>query len=179
MMSPVAGKRALFPSGRSTLALRRTKSIPAGGLDMQKRSCIAAFAVLFLTVSPAIAAPTTEQSMTSKSVGKLTPDEEKALLAPYRAKIDALDAQIVGLLGQRFDVIRDVAVLKAKHGIAPILPDRVEEVVSHARARAEKAGVDPKLVEQIYRIIIDTACQEEEDYARAQQAQIPPQAKPE
>jgi isochorismate pyruvate lyase len=137
---------------------------------MRNRSCIAAFAVLFLTVSPAIAAPTTEQSMTSKSVGKLTPDEEKALLAPYRAKIDALDAQIVGLLGQRFDVIRDVAKLKAEHGIAPILPYRVEEVVSHARARAEKAGVDPELVEKIYRIIIDTACQEEEDYARAQQA---------
>ncbi len=172
MMSPVAGKRALFLFYRSTLALRRTKSIPAGGLDMQKRSCIAAFAVLFSTVSPAIADPptTTEQPMTTKSAGKLTPDEEKALLAPYRVKIDALDAQIVGLLGQRFDVIRDVAKLKAEHGIAPILPDRVEEVVQHARAKAEKAGVDPALVEKIYRIIIDTACQEEEEYARAQQA---------
>jgi isochorismate pyruvate lyase len=173
MMSPVAGKRALFLSRRSTRALRRAKSIRREDWTMQKRPCFIAFAVLFLTSSPAFADPpvqTTEQPMASKSDRKLTPDEEKALLAPYRAKIDALDAQIVALLGQRFDVIRDVAVLKAKHGIAPILPDRVEEVVSHARARAEKAGVDPKLVEKIYRIIIDTACQEEEDYARAQQA---------
>lgn len=137
---------------------------------MQKRPYLIAGAVLFLALHPAFADPpaqTTEQPMTSK---KLTPDEEKALLAPYRAKIDALDAQIVALLGQRFDVIHDVARLKAEHGIAPILPDRVEEVVRHARAKAEKAGVDPKLVEQIYRIIIDSACQEEENYARAQQA---------
>ena len=105
--------------------------------------------------------------MTTKT---LTQDQQKALLAPYRAKIDTLDAQIVALLGERFGVISDVAKLKAEHGIAPILPDRVEEVVQHARARAEKAGVDPKLVEQIYRIIIDTACKQEEDYARAQQA---------
>jgi len=33
--------------------------------------------------------------------------------------------------------------------------------------------------EKIYRIIIDTACQQEEDYAHAQQAKAPPQAKPE
>jgi isochorismate pyruvate lyase len=148
---------------------------------MRKRPCAMAFAVLSLTAGCAaphsrqIAVDTftisyTEQPMTSKSPGKLSPDEEKALLAPYRTRIDALDAQIVALLGQRFDVIREVAVLKAEHGIAPILPDRIEEVVQHARAKAERAGVDPKLVEQIYRIIIDTACREEEDYSRAQQA---------
>jgi isochorismate pyruvate lyase len=141
-----------------------------------------AFAVLSLTAGCAAqhsrppvvvdnhTVPMTETQMPSKSVRKLSPDEEKALLAPYRARIDGLDAQIVALLGQRFDVIREVAVLKAEHGIAPILPERIEEVVSHARARAEKAGVDPKLVEQIYRIIIDTACREEEEYSRAQQA---------
>jgi len=137
---------------------------------MQKRPYLIASAVLFLALRPAFAdppAPTTEQSMTSKT---LTPDQQKALLAPYRAKIDTLDAQIVALLGERFGVISDVAKLKAEHGIAPILPERVEEVVQHARVRAQKAGVDPALVEQIYRIIIDTACQQEEDYARAQQA---------
>ncbi len=102
--------------------------------------------------------------MTSKT---LTQDQEKALLAPYRARIDDLDAQIVALLGQRFGIISDVAKLKAEHGIAPILPYRVEEVVRNARAKAEKAGVNPDLVEKIYRIIIDTACRQEEDYAHA------------
>ena len=141
---------------------------------MQKRPYLIASAVLFLALRPAFADPT-EQPMTSKPP---TQDEQKALLAPYRAKLDVLDAQIVALLGERFGIIRDVAKLKAEHGIAPILPDRVEEVVQHARAKAEKAGVDPALVEKIYRIIIDTACQEEEDYARAQQAKTPSSAKP-
>jgi isochorismate pyruvate lyase len=138
---------------------------------VQKRPYLIAGAVLFLALRPVFADPPAhaEQQMTAK---KLTPDEQKTLLAPYRAKIDTLDAQIVALLGERFGVISDVAKLKAEHGIAPILPDRVEEVVQHARARAETAGVDPALIEKIYRIIIDTACQQEEDYARAQQATV-------
>ena len=115
-------------------------------------------------------APTSETPMTIDRAPKLSPAEERALLAPYRAKIDALDSQIVALLGQRFDVVRDVAALKAQNGIAPILPDRIEEVVQRARAKAEKAGVDPKLVEQIYRIIIDSACKLEDDYSRAEGA---------
>ena len=149
---------------------------------MRRQARALAFAVMFLTAGCAVqhgrqpvvsdthTTPMTETPMPPKSVRKLSPDEEKALLSPYRVRIDGLDAQIVALLGQRFDIIREVAVLKAEHGIAPILPDRIEEVVSHARAKAEQAGVDPKLVEQIYRIIIDTACQEEEDYSRAVQA---------
>jgi isochorismate pyruvate lyase len=140
---------------------------------MPKTPYVIAIAILVLVFRPAFAAPpakTTEQTMITKAKAKPTPEQEKAMLAPYRARIDALDTQIVALLGQRFGVIKEVANLKAEHGIAPILPYRVEEVVRNARAKAEKAGVDPDLVEKIYRIIIDTACQQEEDFARAQQA---------
>jgi len=138
---------------------------------MPKSAYVIAIATLVLALKPAFA----EQTMTKDNAmpapgAKLTPEQEKAVMAPYRARIDALDAQIVALLGQRFGIIGEVAKLKAERGIAPILPARVEEVVAHARARAEQAGVDPNLVEKIYRIIIDTACQQEEDYARAQQA---------
>jgi chorismate mutase len=149
---------------------------------MPKTLYVIAIATLFLALRPAFADPparTTEQTMTTNSKAKPTPEQEKAMLAPYRAKIDALDNQIVALLGERFGVISEVAKLKAEHGIAPILHYRVEEVVQNARAKAEKVGVDPNLVEKIYRIIIDTACQQEEDYARAQQAKATPQAKSE
>jgi isochorismate pyruvate lyase len=147
---------------------------------MPKTPYVIAIAILFLALKPAFADPparTTEQTM-PKDNAKPTPEQEKAMLAPYRARIDTLDSQIVALLGQRFGIIDEVAKLKAEHGIAPILPYRVEEVVRNARAKAEKAGVDPDLVEKIYRIIIDTACRQEENYAHAQQAK-PPQAKPE
>jgi isochorismate pyruvate lyase len=106
----------------------------------------------------------------SQTASPLTPEQERALLAPYRVRINALDTDIVGLLGKRFDVVREVAALKAEHGIAPILPDRIEEVVGRARAKAAEEGVDPKLVEQIYRIIIDAACKLETDYAHQEAA---------
>jgi isochorismate pyruvate lyase len=140
---------------------------------MPKSSYVTAIAILVLAFRPAFADPpaqtAAEQTM-PKDNAKLTPEQEKALMAPYRARIDTLDAQIVALLGQRFGIIGEVAKLKAERGMAPIVPARIEEVVAHARARGEKAGVDPNLVEKIYRIIIDTACQQEEEYARAQQA---------
>ena len=132
-------------------------------------------AVVFLRLG-AIATPAEADesgSDTGLAMTKLkppSPEAEKALLAPYRVRINELDAQIVALLGKRFDVIREVAVLKAEHGIHPILPDRIEEVVLHARAQAAKSNVNPDLIEKLYRIIIQTACDEEEDYARAQQA---------
>ena len=99
-----------------------------------------------------------------------SPDETKTLMAPYRERIDALDTQIVALLGKRFDVIREVAAFKAQHGIHPIQPARIEEVVQRARAQAQKSGANPDLIEKLYRVIIQTACDEEEHYARAQEA---------
>jgi isochorismate pyruvate lyase len=94
--------------------------------------------------------------------------EQRALLAPHRAEIDRIDGAIAALLGERFAVVRQVAALKAQHGIAPILPDRIEEVVAQARANAAAASFDPDLAEQIYRLLIDAACRLEENFARDQ-----------
>ena len=99
-----------------------------------------------------------------------SPEETQKLMAPYRERIDALDIEIVALLGKRFDVIREVAIFKAQHGIHPIQPARIEEVVQRARTQAEKSGVDADLIEKLYRVIIQKACDEEEEYARTQEA---------
>ena len=123
----------------------------------------AAFA---LACAPAFADPGVAMTKSNPP----SPEETKTLMAPYRERIDALDAQIVTLLGKRFDVIHEVAVFKAQHGIHPIQPARIEEVVQHARAQAEKSGVNPDLIEKLYRIIIQKACDEEGQYARAQEA---------
>ena len=135
----------------------------------QFRRSVAVFVALALSGcaaeqhAPAVAPA--EPMMTETSTAPLTPEQQRVLLAPYRARLDVLDDQIVALLGKRFDVIREVAELKAEHGIAPVQPDRIEEVVARARAKAEHAGVDPKLVEQIYRFMIDEAIKFEDDYA--------------
>ena len=92
-----------------------------------------------------------------------TPPEAQALLAPFRSQIDALDTQIVALLGQRFAVVRQVAALKSQHGIPPVLRDRLHEVADRARAQASAVGLDPVIAARIYNVILDAACALEDD----------------
>ncbi len=91
----------------------------------------------------------------------------QALLAPLRREIDAVDGKILSLLGDRFAIVRRVAAVKAARGIAPILPDRIEQVVARARAGALEAGFDPAVAEQIYRALIDAACRLEENFIQS------------
>lgn len=80
------------------------------------------------------------------------------ILKPYRARIDALDDQIVDLLVKRTGIIHEVAAVKAEAGIAPILQDRVDEVINRAAARAEQQNLDPALVREIYKRLVDFSC---------------------
>ena len=60
----------------------------------------------------------------------LTPEEEAvaAGLAPFRRRLDEIDAQLVDLLGERFQICREVAVHKAENEIDMMQPGRVEIV---------------------------------------------------
>ena len=102
-----------------------------------------------------------------------TPEDARALLAPYRRRIDELDAQIIALLGERFAVVRQVAALKAEHGIHPVLADRLEQVVIQAKDHAVRAGFDPAVAELIYRVLLDAACRMEADLIPANRAASP------
>lgn len=87
-------------------------------------------------------------------------------LAELRADIDEIDRDMVALLARRFAVVHRVAVVKAREGLAAVLPERVAQVKRQARALAEDAGINPDLVEQIYGLIIDEACRTEEEFLR-------------
>lgn len=92
------------------------------------------------------------------------------ILKPYRARIDAIDDQIVDLLVARIGVITEVGHLKAREGIPAILPDRVAEVRERAAARAAAGGMDPDLARQLYTILIDYSCALEEQIKKADKA---------
>lgn len=83
-------------------------------------------------------------------------------LKPYRVKIDALDEQILKLLGKRFDIVRKVANIKAKHGIPSFLHDRVEEVRNRCSRIGKKYGIDPIFVHTLYSAIIYQSCATED-----------------
>jgi len=88
---------------------------------------------------------------------------ENAHLAACRAEIDALDAELVRLLGRRIEVVNRVVAIKKEHGIAALLPERVEEVVAHVREEAEVSGAPPDLAERLYRSLIAWTVEYEEN----------------
>jgi isochorismate pyruvate lyase len=74
-------------------------------------------------------------------------------LAEVRARIDALDAELVHRLAEREALVRAAAAFKAD-AAAVRAPDRVEQVVAAARERAGAAGLSPTVAEAVWRAMI-------------------------
>ncbi len=82
-------------------------------------------------------------------------------LTSLRTDIDSIDDQIVDLLARRFAICREVATYKLLHGIAVVLPERIEQVKARCAERAEFQGVDRAFVLALYTLIIDQTCETE------------------
>lgn len=93
-------------------------------------------------------------------------EQVKKLLKPHREKIDALDNQILKLLGQRFAVVKKVAQIKVKHGIPSFLHDRVVEVQDRTAKLGKKYGIDTAFVRMLYSTIIYQSCAMEDGIKR-------------
>ena len=89
-------------------------------------------------------------------------DEFDPILKPFRAKIDSLDKKIVSLLVEREQVIHEVAQIKLRENIPPVLPARVDEVRENAVSLAKQQGGDENYMREIYRKIIQLSCDIEE-----------------
>ncbi|WP_424216574.1 chorismate mutase (plasmid) [Streptomyces sp. BI20] len=83
-----------------------------------------------------------------------SPPAAPTSLAEVRARIDALDTELTGLLAQRQRLVRAAAGFKTDEA-AVRAPDRVERVVTAARARAAEAGLAPQVAEAVWRAMID------------------------
>ncbi|MFY0596386.1 MAG: chorismate mutase [Cognatishimia sp.] len=83
-------------------------------------------------------------------------------MAEVRLGIDALDKQLVQLLQLRARFIDRATELKQGNGWPARIPERVEEVVMNARREAEVQGLDPDLIEQLWRQLIDWSIDREE-----------------
>lgn len=83
-------------------------------------------------------------------------------LKPLRNRIDALDDQIIDLLAERMDIVRQVGGIKAREGLDLIQSDRVVEVRERCAERGAKKGLNPGMVRNMYTLIIDEAHQMEQ-----------------
>jgi chorismate mutase len=79
----------------------------------------------------------------------------------FRREIDILDAQIIEALGARFEVCMRIAEFKKEQVIPMMQYGRVEEVRQRCRNLSVQHGVNPELVAELYRLIIDETCRME------------------
>jgi chorismate mutase-like protein len=84
-------------------------------------------------------------------------------LEPFRRRLDEIDEQIAGLLGERLDICREVAVYKSEHEIPMMQPDRVKIVRQRYLDRGAEAGLPPEFSSDLFDLLIATTCRLEDE----------------
>jgi 4-amino-4-deoxychorismate mutase len=95
----------------------------------------------------------------------LTPAEQAvaAGLAPFRARLDEIDAQLVDLLGERFQICREVAVHKQRHQIEMMQPGRVEIVRARYLQHGAEVDLPADFTGGFFDLLIAATCRAEDE----------------
>lgn len=88
-------------------------------------------------------------------------------LKRYRQSIDRIDAALVFLLAERFQITQAVGRFKAETNLPPADPAREERQIERLRDLAAQADLDPEFSEKFLRFIIDEVIRH---HARMQEA---------
>ena len=88
-------------------------------------------------------------------------------LTGLRARIEALDGQILGLLADRLRIVDEVVTAKL-HAASPFRDRAREELLlARLRATAVQLGLDPHEIERLYRVVLDMSVAHQEASVRA------------
>ena len=90
-----------------------------------------------------------------------SPSQLKTMI-DLRAEIDATDRSLVKLLAHRVGLIDRAIELKPGEGLPARIETRIEEVVGRVRDSALAEGLDPELIETLWRQLIDWSIAREE-----------------
>jgi isochorismate pyruvate lyase len=90
------------------------------------------------------------------------PDECENII-DIREEIDALDHQIIALLGQRFSYVKAASKFKTTE-MSVKAPERFQSVLQQRRIWAEKNELNPDVIEKMYRDLVDYFIAEEMKY---------------
>jgi len=109
--------------------------------------------------------PSAGQAPSSADERVLTPAEQAvaAGLAPFRARLDEIDAQLVDLLGERFGICREVAVHKAENEIEMMQPGRVEIVRARYLQHGAEVDLPGDFTAAFFDLMIDATCRAEDE----------------
>jgi 4-amino-4-deoxychorismate mutase len=84
-------------------------------------------------------------------------------LAPFRARLDEIDAQLVDLLGERFQICREVAVHKSENEIEMMQPGRVEIVRARYLQHGAEVDLPGDFTASFFDLMIDATCRAEDE----------------
>jgi chorismate mutase len=84
-------------------------------------------------------------------------------LAPFRRRLDEVDNQIARLLGERFDICREVALHKREHDIPMMQPDRVVQVRERYLSRGAEVDLPADFTASLFELLIAATCRMEDE----------------
>jgi chorismate mutase len=84
-------------------------------------------------------------------------------LAPFRARLDVIDDELVRLLGERFQICREVAVHKSHNEIPMMQPGRVEIVRARYLEGAAAVDLPREFTSGFFDLMIAATCRAEDE----------------
>jgi chorismate mutase len=84
-------------------------------------------------------------------------------LEPFRQRLDVIDDEIARLLGERFEICREVAIYKSEHEIPMMQPDRVKVVRERYLARGAEADLPADFSADLFDLLIAATCRAEDE----------------
>lgn len=90
----------------------------------------------------------------------MKPPQECVSIEEIRGEIDAIDRQIIALLGQRFAYVKAASQYKTSESSVKA-PDRLQSMLEQRRIWAEAAGLEPEAIEKLYRDLVNYFIAEE------------------
>jgi chorismate mutase len=84
-------------------------------------------------------------------------------LERFRQRLDLIDDEIARLLGERFEICREVAIHKSEHEIPMMQPDRVKEVRARYLARGAEVDLPADFTADLFDLLIAATCRAEDE----------------
>jgi len=94
-------------------------------------------------------------------------DASTSGLEPFRRRLDQLDGEIAGALGERFAICREIALYKREHDIPMMQPGRVAEVRSRYLARGAEVCLPADFTAALFELLIAATCRMEDELIAA------------
>jgi chorismate mutase-like protein len=84
-------------------------------------------------------------------------------LEPFRRRLDEIDDEIASLLGERFQICREIARYKQAHAIPMMQPGRVAEVRARYLGRGAEDELPDDFTAALFELLIDATCRMEDE----------------